>query len=333
MMITRNISTRVAGLLVCAIGASGCTPPSLLITPVSGRRDLQETVLEYDSTFAFDKIVIIDVSGMIQNSERFELLGRGEQPVSLLLEQLDKARCDSRVKAVILRINSPGGTVVASELMHNEIMHFRETTGKPVIAVQMDVAASGAYFISCACDEIVAQPSTVTGSIGVIMMTVDLSGTLAKIGVSTDAITSGVHKDSGSPFRPMRPEERQLFQAIIDDMYAKFLDVVVAGRPKLTRERIRELADGRVYTATQALENGLIDRIATMRETVCETKERVGARSVKLVTYNRVADYKPNYYAQAPVAASHDVNFLKFDMQGTLMPPTPQFLYLWSPGQ
>ncbi|MBI1825422.1 MAG: signal peptide peptidase SppA [Planctomycetes bacterium] len=320
-------------LAIVILLASGCSAPSLLITPVSGKRELQETVLQSDSVFAFDKIAVIEVSGMIQNSERGQFFGRGEQPVSLLLEQLDKARCDSRVKAVILRINSPGGTVVASELMHDEIMHFRKVTGKPVIAVQMDVAASGAYFISCACDEIVAQPSTVTGSIGVIMMTIDLSGTLAKIGVSTDAITSGVHKDSGSPFRPMRPEERQLFQAIIDDMYAKFVDVVVAGRPKLTRDQIRTLADGRVYTATQALQNGLIDRIATMRETVCQTKDRVHARSVKVVTYHRAAEYKPNYYAEAPIAQSHDVNFLKFDMQGPFTPPTPQFMYLWSPGQ
>jgi len=165
------------------------------------------------------------------------------------------------------------------------------------------------------------------------MMTVDLSGTLGKIGVSTDAITSGPHKDSGSPFRPMRPEERQLFQTIVDDMYAKFLEVVVAGRPRLTKEKIRELADGRVYTATQALQNGLIDRIATMRDTIGEIKERIGARSIKLVTYNRVTQYKPNYYAEAPAAASHDVNFLKFDTHGSLMPPTPQFMYLWAPGQ
>lgn len=320
-------------LISAAVSLPGCTPPSLLITPVSSRRELQETVVERDSIFAIDKIALIDVSGMIQNSERTKLLGAGEQPVSLLLEQLDHARCDPFVKAVILRINSPGGTVVASELMHDEIMHFRETTGKPVVAVMMDMATSGAYYIACACDQIVAQPSSVTGSIGVIMMMFDVSGTMNKIGVSTDAITSGIHKDSGSPFRPMRPEERELFQTIVNDMYEKFVAVVIAGRPKLTAARVRALADGRVYTATQAVDNGLIDGIGSLREATAVTKECVGSRSVRLVRYHRSYEYKPNYYAQAPISQTQDVNFLKVDLQGALLPPSPQFLYLWAPGR
>ncbi len=309
----------------------GCIPNSFLITPVNSRRDLVETELSRDSLFAIDKIALIDVTGVIQNTHSSTLLSDGEHAVSLLLEQLDKARCDPFVKAVILRINSPGGTVVASELMHDEITRFRQS-GKPIVAVMMDVAASGGYYIACACDQIVAQPSTITGSIGVIMLMVDLSGTMSKIGVRTDAITSGVHKDSGSPFRPMRPEERELFENIVEDMYERFVKVVVQGRPTLDEKRARELADGRVYTAGQALEHGLIDGIANLRETVEAIKCRIGARSIRLVTYHRAYDYRPNYYARTPDRPTVDVNLLRLDTAGAFPPPAPQFLYLWHPG-
>lgn len=321
-----------AAVLAGAAALSGCSMPSLLITPVSGRRTLVENELSRDTALARDKIALIDVSGSIQNAAAGSLLGAdGEHPVSLLLEQLDQARRDPRVKAVILRINSPGGTVVASELMHDEIMHFKKS-GKPVIAVMMDVAASGGYYIACAADEIVAQPSTVTGSIGVIMLMVDVTGTMNLIGVKTDAIVSGVHKDSGSPFRAMRPEERELFQNIIKDMYERFVKVVVAGRPKLDETKVRTLADGRVYTAGQAFDHGLIDRIATLRDTYAAVKKRVGVENARLVAYHRAYDYRPNYYAQTPAPAGGGVNLLHIESVAGLIPNTPQFLYLWSPG-
>ncbi len=317
-----------SGLLAVALALSGCSAPSLLITPVSGRRDLVEAELMRDGLLARDKIALIDLSGIILNGPEPQLFGVGENPVSLLLEQLDKARRDRAVKAVILRINSPGGSVVASELMHQEVTHFRES-GKPVVAVMMDVAASGGYYVACACDGIVAQPSTVTGSIGVVMQMVDLSGTLSYIGVKTDAITSGVHKDSGSPLRPMRPEERELFQTMVNDMYERFVRVVIAGRPNLAPDKVRALADGRVYTAGQALEQGLIDRVATLRETIAAIREQEGLRGVRVVAYHRAAEYKPNYYAGAPRG---DVNLLNINLAGAQPWSTPQFLYLWQPG-
>jgi protease-4 len=312
--------------------AAACTPPSLLITPVSGRRGLDETELSRDSLFALDKIALIDVTGTIQNATGVQFFGEGEHPVSLLLEQFDKARRDPFVKAVILRINSPGGTVVASELMHDEITHFKKS-GKPVVAVMMDVAASGGYYIACACDEIVAQPSTVTGSIGVIMLMFDVSGTMNLIGVKSDAITSGVHKDSGSPFRTMRPEERQLFENVVKDMYERFLKVVDEGRPALDETKVRALADGRIYTANQALELGLIDRIASLRDTIASTKKRIGVKNVRLVAYQRPHDYRPNYYAQSPTAPTGDVNLLNLEVPRAFIPPSPQFMYLWTPGR
>ena len=320
-------------LLIAPTFASvGCNAPSFLITPVTSSRNLVETVLQKETLFGGQKIVLIDVSGVLMNSERSQFFSRGEHPVSLLLEQLDKARRDAAVKAVILRINSPGGSVVASELMYDEVRYFKKKTGKPVVALMMDVAASGGYYIACACDEIVAQPSTVTGSIGVIMQLFDVSNTMSKIGVKSEAITSGAMKDAGSPFRQMLPVERALFQDIVNDMYERFVKVVAAGRPNLNEAQVRKLADGRVYTASQAKAVGLIDDIRTLRDTIRQLKTRIGAEKIRLVTYHRPADHKPNYYASAPRHAGVDVNLLKLDLSDWANLGTPGFMYLWQPG-
>ena len=318
-------------MIVSVLPTTGCIGGGLLIKGVSTKDNLIETVILRDSILATDKIVIIDVSGILVNAPRPQLFGGGEHPVSLLLEQLDKARKDRSVKAVILRINSPGGTVTASELMHDEIIHFKKS-GKAVIAVMMDVAASGGYFIACACDEIVAQSSTVTGSIGVRMQIFDISQTMNMLGVTSDAITSGKFKDAGSPFRALRPEEREIFQEIIDEMYGRFVDVVVMGRPGLDEQAVRKLADGRVYTAKQALELGLIDRIATMREAITLAKKRGGAERIRLVTYHRRYDYRPNYYLEGSPPSTGHINLLNVDFPGSFGKTTPRFMYLWSPG-
>ncbi len=323
---------RSVSVVLAAAIMGGCTRGSLLITPVSLRQGLVETELSRDSLFAFDKIALIDVSGVLVNAPRRRLLGGGENPVSLLLEQLEKARRDRRVKGVILRINSPGGSVVASELMHDEITRFRKS-GKPVVAVMMDVAASGAYYIACACDEIVAHPSTVTGSIGVIMQMFDVSKTMDMLGVKSDAITTGTFKDAGSPLRAMRPDERELFQAIVNEMYERFVDVVVSGRPELDAATVRRLADGRIYTATQALEAGLIDRIANLHDTINTVKERIGAKGVRVVVYHRPSDYRPNYYASAPRPPIANISLLNIDLSTMVYGATPRFMYLWVPGR
>ena len=143
--------------------------------------------------------------------------------MSLFVEKLDKATEDPSVKAIVLRINSPGGGVTASDLMYNEVMAYKKRTGKPVVAVLMDVAASGGYYLACSADEIIAQPTTVTGSIGVIMQTVSFAGTMSKLGITADAITSGKMKDAGSPLKAMKPEEREIFQKLVNQFYDRFV--------------------------------------------------------------------------------------------------------------
>src|SRR5262249_45844199 len=152
-----------------------------------------------------------------------------------------------------LRINSPGGGVTASDIMYHDLMRFRHTTGKPVVACMMDVAASGGYYLAMACDLVYAHPTTVTGSIGVIMSLYNASGLCEKLGVSSNPIKSGPNKDIGNPGRPMTEQERAILQGVVNGFYVQFVHVVVEGR-HMPEERVRELADGRVYTGIEAKE-------------------------------------------------------------------------------
>ncbi|HOW69017.1 MAG TPA: signal peptide peptidase SppA [Phycisphaerae bacterium] len=319
-------------LITALVVVAGCGPMAYKITPVPADQTLEESVVLKDKGLALSKIALIDIEGVIMDARKPHLFGEGEHPVSLLTEKLDKAASDSMVKAVILRINSPGGTVTASDLMYNEVKHFKQVTGgkRPVVAVLMDVAASGGYYIACSADEIVAHPTTVTGSIGVIMQMVNFSDTMNKIGVSADAITSGKMKDAGSPLRKMKAEEREVFKKMVDQFYDRFVDVVAAGRPKLTKARIREVADGRVYSAGQALELGFVDRIDDLRGTVGVLKKQLGLGRVQVVTYDRPLGWKPNLYAAAP-GNGPQVNLINVNLPQTWPRTTPQFLYLWAP--
>lgn len=322
---------RLVGVVLVGSLAGGCQPTGFKITPIPTDRSLKERTLLTDGGFSPPKIALIDVDGMLVNGPKSSLFSEGEHPVSLLLEKLEKAAADDSVKAVVLRINSPGGTVTASDLMHGELLRFKEKTDKPVVAVLMDVAASGGYYIACACDEIVAVPTCVTGSIGVIMLTMNVSGTLTKIGVTTDAITSGPNKDAGSPFRAMKPDERAIFQGIIDEMYEQFLSVVQAGRPGIEPDKLRGLADGRVYTARQALNAGLIDRVGTVRDVLSSVKDRLKVDRVRVVTYHRPIAWQPNIYTEHPQRPVN-VSLMNVSLPRWWTRPGPKFLYLWEPG-
>lgn len=319
--------------LVLPMALVGCGPTGgYKITPIPVDKTLEETVIMREPGLAVaDKIAVIDVDGVIINARKGGLFTRGDNPVSLLTEKLTAASNDNHVRAVVLRINSPGGGVAASNLMYDEIKHFKERTGRPVVAMMLDLAASGGYYVACACDDIIAHRTTVTGSIGVIMMTLDLSGALKRIYIKPNIIKSAPMKDSGSPFREMKPEDRAIFQNLIDGYHEQFVGVVDAGRPKLSTETVRELADGRIYSAQQALENGLVDRIGTMRDAVALAKQRSGAKKVRVVMYHRPLGWTPNYYAHAPAGGPSTFNLINLNLSEWLTPATPKFLYLWAP--
>jgi protease IV len=315
-------------IVVVLLALQGCSVISLDLTPRV--RPLEEKTVEGHGS---DKILLTEVSGFISDDSAPSSLSLTASPphVPLLVrvrEELDKAAKDEKVKALVLRINSPGGTVTASDIIFREIQLFRARTGVPVVAVMMDVAASGAYYIALAADTIVAHPTTVTGSIGVIMVSANAEGLLQKLGLATNTIKSGEHKDMGSPFRPLTSEERGIFQAIIDDLQRQFV-AKVAERRRIPLETAQKLADGRVYTAEQALASRLVDRIGYMPDAIDLAKRAAGLEEARIVIYRRPHQYRATYYAQAETPASGIEASL--GNMARLTGLGPKFLYLWLP--
>ncbi|MFA5976241.1 MAG: signal peptide peptidase SppA [Elusimicrobiota bacterium] len=181
-------------------------------------------------------------------------------------KRLHRLSENEEVKAILLRINSPGGTVGAVQEIHTEILRCK-AKGKKVVASLGDVAASGGYYLASSADRIVTDPGTITGSIGVVMQFGNLQGLFQKVGVQWEVIKSGPFKDIGSPSRPLTPEERRLLQASIDDAYDQFVVAVSTGR-KMPVEKLRSLADGRIYTGRQALAAGLVDELGNQEDAV-----------------------------------------------------------------
>ncbi|HEX8915134.1 MAG TPA: S49 family peptidase, partial [Humisphaera sp.] len=190
-----------AALLPLLVLGTGCGP-SFLVTPVSVTADLQEQEVQPGGWFA-GKVAVVEVDGMLMNARSGGLLalGSSENPMSRFAQQMERAERDPAVKAVVLRINSPGGTVTASDTMYEIVRRFRQRSGKPVVASTQEVAASGGYYVACAADRIVAQPTSVVGSIGVIFESVQFKGAMDKIGVTATAIKSGSLKDMASPWK------------------------------------------------------------------------------------------------------------------------------------
>lgn len=313
-----------------AVLMAGCSVISLDLSPRI--RPLTEETVEGGKTGP--KILLMDVSGMLSDDSTQPILNLGTPPprVPLLVrvrEELKKAEEDRQVRAVILRINSPGGTVTASDILYRELRSFKERTRLPVIAIMMDVAASGGYYLALAADTIVAHPTTVTGSIGVIMLSVNAEGLMQKIGVAAVTIKSAEHKDMGSPFRTLTPEERAMFQSVIDNLQRQFLAKVIEHR-KLAPETARTLADGRVYTADQALAHQLIDRIGYMSDAVSLAKRAAGVDEARVVVYHRPRQYRATYYASAEDTSVAGFNAALSGL-ASMSASGPRFLYLWWP--
>ena len=197
----------------------------------SGSDNLQETTISGEGPA---KVLLIDISGPLTTTKGSGIFSKPSLPARLK-EELTKAEKDDQIKAVILRINTPGGTVTSSDILYHELQQFKQKRKVPIIASIMDMGTSGGYYVAMASDYIFAHPSTITGSIGVIMVTLNAQGLLEKIGVEPTAMVSGPNKSMGSPFRAMKDEERAIFQDVIDRLYARFLAVVKDGRPDLCR--------------------------------------------------------------------------------------------------
>jgi protease IV len=309
-------------LLAAVLGGCAFVNVPLVPTPMP----LEEQVLEGDGA---GKILLLDISGTISEQEKSGgLLGRpAPSMVSIIRESLQKAEKDDRILGLILRINSPGGTVTASDIIHHDIVEFRKRKHVPVLGCIMGEGTSGGYYVATAADEIIAHPTAVTGSIGVIMMKFNVEGLMGKIGVEEQTVKSGDKKDIMSPFRRATPEEVKLGQEIIDQLYARFLDVIMA-RPgnRLTRDELRKLADGRIYTAGQALEGRLIDRVGYLDDVIASIRKLAGDDNARVVSYYRPGTYKGSIYADAGEKGSALEVF-----GGVNLFSAGSFMYLWRP--
>jgi protease-4 len=281
-------------LLLIMTALAGCSPQIHL--DFLGQEKLAEVILAPGP--AKDKVLMIDVEGVISSVINTSLFSREKNAVSRVYERLERAAQDPLVKAVILRLDTPGGEVAASDMIYHEVLKFKEKTKKPVIGLMMGIAASGGYYIASACDYIMAHPTTLTGSIGVISIFPNFGDLMAKVGVKVNVIKSGDAKDSGGPFRDMTVEEKKLFQAIIDEYYQDFLNVVSGNRKdRIAADDLRTIADGRVYTAPQALKLKLIDEIGYFDDAYKKTLSMAGLKAGRLVAYTYYPLSKTNIYA------------------------------------
>ena len=308
--------------LIIAAGA-GCT----FNIDFLGRENIEEVILVKSP--AREKILVIDVEGMITSLGQDGLLSREGDVLSRVYSRLQRASQDRLVRGVILRLDTPGGDVTSSDILYREILKFKNKTRIPVVALMMGVAASGGYYAATGCDAIVAHPSTITGSIGVISLFPNMSGLMAKVGVDVKVIKSGELKDAGSPFRDMSLEEQRVFQGIIEELYQDFLDVVHEKRKDaLSMEELRKIADGRVYTAQQALELKLIDEVGYFDEALARVLSLASLKAANVVAYTYYPKRQTNLYA----AGLSTPSLMQIRKIEDLLPTLKAgFYYLWLP--
>lgn len=322
-------------LIVCLLavafvfGSCGMLAGVAAGSPSDSEGGLKESLIDGDAK-AEKKIVRITVEGMI-----LETMGAGGT-VSKVARVLKKIEEDENVVGVLLAIDTPGGGVTASDRIYHDLMEFKKRSKLPVHAMFYDVAASGGYYVAMSADHITAHPTCITGSIGVISKFYNVSEAMDKIGVSVNVVKSlnskgeVSFKDMGSPFRPMTPEERALIQGLITEMWDRFTEVVIAGRKdKMKPEKIRELADGRVFTGEQALKVGLIDAVGYKEEAYKSLRDAAKTPDAKIVAFEKEPGLKEilglEHAVRPPQGslASEAVRLLS-EQNG--------FLYLWTAG-
>jgi len=247
----------------------------LLVLAVIGVALLTSLALD-TGWFGGERVAIIRIEGVITDSRE-------------TIEELRRFRDNPSIKAVVLRIDSPGGGVVPSQEIHTEVLKARKGGRLKVVASMGNLAASGGYYIAAATDKIVANPGTLTGSIGVIMELANVQGLLEKVGVQSVVIKSGRYKDLASPFRAMSKEDRVLLQHVLDDVHDQFIQAVAAGRA-LNVEEVRPLADGRIFTGRQARTAKLVDELGDLQDAI-----KLAARMVGIEGEPRVVEPRKRF--------------------------------------
>lgn len=275
------------------------------------------------------RIALIDVDGLLLNQNLNGSFTLGENPVAIFKEKLDAVAADCDVCAVVVRINSPGGGVTATDMMWHELHRFKSATGKPVVACLLDVGAGGAYYLATAADHIVAHPTTITGGIGVVWNSYNLRDFMALFNVLPQSVKAGPNIDIGSTARALTPENKKLLQQIADDFHGRFKAVVRKSRPQINLAD-ETTFDGQIFTAPQAQQRGLIDAIGYLDDAVAAARQLSRRPDAVTVMYHRANDP-----AHSPYAVSGHLSplapLLPVQMPGLDRSRLPTFLYLWQP--
>ena len=313
----------LVALCLAVLLAWACAPRLKLFTDSAD--PLQEFVLEGK---AADKVLLLPVQGFIWDEPRQGLLRSRPSVVQEVVSQLKLAEKDERIKAVVLSIDSPGGTSTASDLLHHELSAFKARTGKKLVAAFMGLAASGGYYAALSADAIVACPTTVTGSVGVVFFRPRVVGLMDKVGVEVEVSKSGRNKDMGSPLRTPTDEERALMASMIKGLADRFLSLVKERR-RIEGPALETVATARVFSAEEALGLGLIDRIGYLEDAVARARDLAGLPAdARLVVYRRQAYPNDTTYNTLTEADPARPALISLDA-GWLLPPRPGFYYVW----
>ena len=314
---------------IAAVLVTSCAGINIRITSRS-EEPLKEYTLEGRGR---EKVLLIPVRGLISDAPERSLLANRPGMVEEIVAELRKAQDDRNVKAVVLEINSPGGSTTASDILYHEIERFKEKTNAKVVAAFMDLAASGGYYIALPADLIVADPTAVTGSIGVIMITPKVAGLMEKIGVAVEVTKSGSEKDMGSPFRTSTPEEQKILQELIGNLAGRFLSLVAKHR-KLDSESLAGISTARIYGSEEALLLKLVDRIGYLDDALADAKHLAGlANDAKVIVYRRTKYPNDNVYNPSSAwDPGTGLSLIDLHIQEILPVLAPGFYYLWMPG-
>ncbi len=287
---------RVGGALLWGLAAalllSGC------LSVASGPSvEFREVLLQGEGD---DKILLIDISGPIVNQPLLvPSVGVLPGMTARIRQELELAFDDPDIRGILLRINSPGGTLTDSDVIYHSLMEFKRSKKVKIVASMGEIAASGAVYVAMAADEIYAHPTTITGSIGVAIGHLNYSGLMRKLGVESDPVTSGRYKDMDSPLKPRDEDERALLQELVAAQHEKFVEVVKTGRPRMTTREVRDLADGRIISAQEAQERGLIDKLGYLDDAYQRISELSGFPRNSLVRYANAWQTGNNIYSNA----------------------------------
>jgi protease-4 len=307
----------------------GCQAPKIRLFP-SAADPLREYTLAGEEK---GKVLVIPIRGTISDAPKRQFIITRPSMVQEVVSQLRKAEKDPEVKAIILKIDSPGGSVTASDILYNEIVAFKQKTKAKVVVAMMGVAASGGYYISLPADYILAHPTSVTGSVGVLFLRPDVTGLMDKIGIGVEVSKTGKNKDMGSPFRQATAEERQIIKDLIDQLGKRFLDRIAEHR-KIDPESLKEISSARIFLADDALKLGMVDRVGYIAEAVSLAKKLAELpENAKVVVYRRTEYPDDNLYN---TSTSHyegrGLSIVSLDLPASLTSFQAGFYYLWQPG-